>query len=86
MFGFEFNWLVLQLRSTGTRLRFARRSLLTFLVAGACVAYVLFPAAPCAVRIACLAAPARSQIDESARNEWPRTLLRLWLLLPHLAS
>ncbi|HEY8995077.1 MAG TPA: hypothetical protein VIM71_10480 [Lacunisphaera sp.] len=76
--GSVYRWILLQ--------PLLRGSLLSLAVAGFCVACLLLPSvaspAACAPAIAATAAGPTQAVDEC--TEWPRTVLRLWFLLPHI--
>ena len=61
----------------------ARRSLMTIAVGTFCVSCVLLPAV---AQLATTTAPVGPVVValDPASAEWPRTLARLWFLIPHL--
>jgi hypothetical protein len=78
MLGTGYRWLLLN--------PLLRGSLLSLAVAGFCLSCLLVVplASPtsCAPVIAAAASKPAATVDKPA--EWPRTVLRLWFLVPHL--
>lgn len=85
MLGSEYPWLLAPFRAAAGRLaRLVRGSLLALAAAVFGLTCTLLPAAHLAPALTVSAAPAVAQVQESAGAEWPRTLIRLWFILPHL--
>jgi hypothetical protein len=86
MYGFEYNWLLSPVRTArGLSVRLARGGMMTLAVSAFCLTCALLPSgvlAPAAP--ATLAAPTAVVLKETAESELPRTLLRLWVLVPYL--
>jgi len=91
MFGFEYNWLLSPARTArGLSVRLARGGMMTLAVGAFCLAcsFVpsgpLTPAAPATLAAPTAVAPTAVALKETAESELPRTLLRLWVLVPYL--
>lgn len=86
MFGFEYNWLLSPARTArGLSVRLARGGMMTLAVGAFCLACSFVPSGPLTPAApATLAAPTAVALKETAESELPRTLLRLWVLVPYL--
>ncbi len=85
MLGSEYKWLLAPVRpGAKSRVQLARQSLLTLGVAGCCLLGTLLAAtSPKLAPAATAAAPVVATLEQTP-PEWPRTVIRLWFLLPQL--
>ena len=77
MLGSEYNWLAQPLRT-------ARHGLLTLTLGLGCLGFLALPTTASVAHLASVTATAPAALDRNTPTDWPRTFLRLWLLLPHL--
>ena len=85
MFGFQHHWLLSPVRTArGLSVRLARGGLLTLAVGAFCLSCAMLPSALSLPPAVTVAAPTAVTLKETAESELPRTLLRLWVLVPYL--
>ena len=84
MLGPEYKWLLAPVRpAAGSRVRLARRSLLTLAVAAFCLVCTFISSPPTLTPVVTTATPVVVALDQNP-PEWPRTVVRLWFMLPQL--
>ena len=84
MLGFEYKWLLAPVRSAaGSRVRLAQHSLLTLAVAGFCLVGTFLASPRALTHVVTVVTPVVAALDQTP-PEWPRTVIRLWFLLPQL--
>jgi len=84
MLGNQYPWLLATVRRSATaRGQLARHSLATLAVAACCLVAALLPSAAAPAPVAVVASPVVAALDQTP-PEWPRTIVRLWSLLPQI--
>jgi hypothetical protein len=84
MLGTEYKWLLAPVRpGAKSRVQLARHSLLTLAVAGGCLLATFLNSGSTLPPVAAAATPVVAALDQTP-PEWPRTVIRLWFLLPQL--
>lgn len=82
MLGTQYPWLLATVRrAAAARVQLARHSLATLAVAACCLVGTLLPSAANLAPVTAVASPVVAALDQTP-PEWPRTIVRLWSLLP----